>query len=70
VRAQLKTLRANSPAAFPPEHKERRTAIAALELFRDQVLTKDHEGVESGEWCSPAEVTAIIKQLQQEIDHV
>lgn len=52
---------------LPPEGKSTRTIIAALELFRDQVLAQDPEEVTTGEWCSPTEVTALIATLQERV---
>ena len=49
-----------------PEGKARRTIIAALELFTDQILSQDPEEVVSGEWCSRAECAALIAQLRAE----
>lgn len=49
-----------------PEGKPRRTIIAALEIFRDQVLTQAEAEIASGEWCSVAEVDALIDQLMEE----
>jgi len=70
--AQRQQRRATSPAPLPsavgdlpPEGKPTRTIIAALELFRDQVLAQDPEEIGLGEWCSPDEVTALIRQLQE-----
>ena len=53
-------------AALAPEGKVRRTLIAALELFRDQVLAGEPEEVETGEWCSAAEVVALVAQMKEQ----
>lgn len=52
--------------ALAPHAKAQRTIIAALEIFRDQILSQDPEEVASGEWCSAAEVTALIESLQRD----
>jgi hypothetical protein len=69
VRAARQAEQARRPApapeeTFTPEDKITRTIIAALALFRDQILAGDPEEVASGEWCSGAEVTRLIEQLQ------
>lgn len=51
-----------------PEGKPRRTIVAALQLFRDQVLTQAEAEIASGEWCSVEEVDQLIAQLQTEED--
>ena len=53
-------------ASLAPEGKVRRTIIAALELFKDQVLRDAKEEIASGEWCSIEEVDQIIAQFKQE----
>lgn len=57
---------AHQRQALSPEGKLHRTILAALALFRDQVLAADPEEVTSGEWLSAAEVTAFITQLSQQ----
>ena len=47
-----------------PEGKARRTILAALRLFRDQILTQTPDEIESGEWCSLEEADALIAQLE------
>jgi hypothetical protein len=47
-----------------PEGKVTRTIIAALELFRDQVLRQAAEEIASGEWCSLADVDQLLQQLR------
>lgn len=49
-----------------PEGKAARTIIAALELFRDQVLRNAAEEIASGEWCAIEEVEGLIEQLKKE----
>jgi hypothetical protein len=49
-----------------PAGKPRRTIIAALQLFREQILPRATEEVASGEWCAIDEVDALIQQLQVE----
>ena len=46
--------------------KARRTIIAALEIFRDQILREATEEIASGEWCSVEETEGLIQQLQTE----
>jgi hypothetical protein len=57
-------------SAFAPEGKVGRTMIAALELFRDQILASQPEEVQSGEWLSAHEVSQLIQQLQQQLREV
>jgi len=47
-----------------PAGKARRTIVAALRLFKDQVLTQTPDEIESGEWCSLEEADALIQQLE------
>jgi hypothetical protein len=49
-----------------PAGKSRRTIVAALKLFRDQVLAQTPDEIESGEWCSLTEIDALIQQLEVE----
>lgn len=67
--AQAKTMRAApvtaDVAALAPEAKPARTIVAALEFFRDQVLSETSEEIASGEWCSVEEVNALITQLKE-----
>lgn len=53
-------------ASLAPEGKPRRTIIAALELFKDQVLREAADEIASGEWCSLEEVDQLIQQLKDE----
>jgi hypothetical protein len=71
-----KTARAQTMAAPPvtadlralaPEGKVARTIIAALELFRDQVLRDAADEIASGEWCSLAEIDKVIADLKEQI---
>lgn len=55
-------------AALAPEGKARRTIVAALELFRDQVLPSATEEIASGEWCSREEVDQLLEQLREGAD--
>jgi hypothetical protein len=50
-------------ASLPAEGKIARTIIAALAYFADQVLPGATAEVANGEWCSVAEVRALIQQL-------
>lgn len=49
-----------------PEGKPRRTIVAALGFFREQILPRALDEVASGEWCSVEEVDELIRQLQAE----
>lgn len=51
-------------AGLAPEGKARRTIIAALRLFKDQVLADTPEEIESGEWCSVEEAERLIAELE------
>jgi hypothetical protein len=52
-------------AQLAPDGKVARTVIAALTLFRDQVLRDAAEEIASGEWCAIAEVDQLINQLEE-----
>ena len=72
--AQARTMTAPPVTAdlpgFSPDGKVRRTIIAALELFKDQVLRGAKDEIASGEWCSIEEVEQVIADLQkQETQH-
>lgn len=54
-------------AQLAPGGKVRRTIIAALELFKDQVLRDAQEEIASGEWCSVEEAGQLIQQLKAEL---
>lgn len=56
------------PEILPVEQKPRRTILAALELFKDQILAGDPEEIRSGEWCSVAEVDQLLTQLRSGLD--
>lgn len=68
VRAQLKDMRGATPPppaiTFAPEGTVNRTIIAALQLFRDQVLVRAPEEIQSGEWMSVGEVNNLLDQLR------
>jgi hypothetical protein len=49
--------------AFSAATKTTRTMVAALSLFRDQVLIGATEEITSGEWCSVEEVNQLIAHL-------
>jgi hypothetical protein len=55
------------PAAAAPTIDARtyRTVVAALALFRDQILAERPEEIAAGEWLSAEEATTVIDQLQQ-----
>lgn len=50
--------------ALAPDGKARRTIIAALEIFKDQVLRDATEEIASGEWCSIEEIEHLITELK------
>lgn len=50
------------PLAGTPES---RTIVAALKLFRDQILSDMPEEVRSGEWLTPQEVDRLIDRLER-----
>jgi len=52
---------------FPPAQKVNRTLLAALTLFRDQILTGEPEEMETGEWCTVEEVNQLLAQLQEAV---
>lgn len=52
--------------ALSVEGKPRRTIIAALQHFREQILPRAMEEIASGEWCSLDEVDELIQQLSDE----
>ncbi len=52
--------------ALAPEGKARRTLLAALELFVDQILRQQPEEIVSGEWCSVEEAEALAESLRRE----
>lgn len=49
-----------------PAGKARRTIVAALEIFTDQILSQGPEEITTGEWCSVDEARALIAQLRTE----
>ena len=51
-----------------PEGKVRRTIIAALKLFKDQILSDTPEEIATGEWCAVEEVDALLATLEVERD--
>lgn len=53
-------------AELAPAGKPARTIIAALEIFKDQVLRDAAEEIASGEWCSIEETEALITQLKRQ----
>jgi len=70
ARAAMKPKSAPRTASEPTmatsiEARQVRTLIAALELFRDQFLQGNPEEVQSGEWCSADEVSAVIDSMKQ-----
>lgn len=65
--AQGQTLHAARPVTveLAPEGKVRRTILAALAYFSDQILREQPEEIATGEWCSVEEVTQLIADLQR-----
>ena len=55
------------PETFPPAGKSYRTMVAALVLFRDQILVAAPDEIQSGEWCSVDEVNQLITQLSETV---
>lgn len=51
---------------FLAEGKATRTIVAALMVFRDQVLATEPEEIATGEWMSVAEVTQLIRHFSQQ----
>lgn len=69
--AMARTLRSEAPVTsdvlpVDPTSKARRTIRAALQLFRDQVLTQTPDEIASGEWCSLEECDQLIAELEPE----
>lgn len=54
-------------AGYVADDMIQRTIVAALELFRDQVLTGDPEETTTGEWLTAHQVTALIAQMKGEV---
>ena len=52
---------------FSPEGRMTRTILAALTLFKDQVLVNAEEEIATGEWASIDEVNAVLAKLRQEL---
>jgi hypothetical protein len=48
-----------------PKGKASRTIVVALQFFRDQILPQAAEEIASGEWCSAAEVDALVRSIQE-----
>ena len=67
-RAQL-AMQPPQPLVFDPDGAPARTIIAALVLFREQVLLGDPEEVTSGEWLNAHQVEGLIRSLQGERVH-
>lgn len=55
-------------ADLAPAGKPTRTILAALELFKDQVLRGEPEEVASGEWCSVEEVEQLMVALRERVE--
>lgn len=53
-----------APPPLPPDAIITRTVIAALELFRDQILVDTPEEIQSGEWMSAQQVNDFIAHLR------
>jgi hypothetical protein len=54
-------------ATLAPEAKAQRTIIAALQIFKDQILSQGPEEISTGEWMSIAEVDALITTLEAQL---
>lgn len=71
----VRATRAAQPATPPPPADPEmgggaaltRTVIAALALFRDQVLVDATEEITSGEWLSVEQVDVLIRRLRLEV---
>ncbi len=50
-----------------PHTKAQRTIIAALEIFKDQILSQGPEEIASGEWMSVVEVDQLIATMQAQL---
>lgn len=46
---------------------EDRTIVAALEYFRDQILSQQPEEIETGEWLAGPELAALIQQYKEKL---
>ena len=77
VRAARRAEIAARPPQPPPapdaltttaDAKTYRTVVAALALFRDQILSGDPEEVTTGEWMSADETSNVIQQLQEQLN--
>ena len=53
--------------ALAPHTKAQRTIIAALEIFKDQILSQGPEEISTGEWMSAAEVDELIATLKAQL---
>jgi hypothetical protein len=58
-----------SPTTYSPDGAVNRTLVAALELFREQVLLGEPEEVATGEWLSAHQVTGLIREIRGEGAH-
>lgn len=66
--AQLAAQPATTAAvALSPHEIVNRTLVAALELFRDQVLQGEPEEVATGEWLSAYQVNGLIREIRGEV---
>jgi hypothetical protein len=52
---------------YAPEHRMTRTLIAALTLFKDQVLVEADQEIASGEWASIDDVNQLLAHLRQQL---
>jgi len=50
-----------------PHTKAQRTIIAALEIFKDQILSQSPDEISSGEWMGPGEVDELIATLKAQL---
>lgn len=69
VRQARQAERPAAPPELDPAYVVNRTLVAALALFRDQVLLANPEEVTTGEWLSAQQVTALMRQISGEVVH-
>jgi hypothetical protein len=53
--------------SLAPHTKAQRTIIAALEIFKDQILSQSPDEIESGEWMGPGEVDDLLATLRAQL---
>jgi len=65
--ARAAARQAPSEVRYIPDQKINRTIIAALTLFKEQVLVHEPDEIDNGEWLSVAEVDLLLRRLQLEV---